>query len=170
MLRGNGFLVGIAALAVGCVAPADEPRIDESDEALIAVGDGATAQATPPCYGSTCSGVNPQTSGCSNAANGTITIMQSVTIWSGSTAVGGVELKYSQWCNARWAKTYSYVGNVCIGAIMRTSSDVPGTNRYLCANSDIYSNMYGGGVASAKGYLYTGATTDTYREATTASQ
>jgi hypothetical protein len=165
---------------MGCVmdeAPDDKPDLTtmkgEAGDWAVA-GDLPVTAVAPPCYGSGCNGRNPATTGCANTANGPVYTLQSKSIMNGTTAVGGVELRYSQWCNARWSRTISYIGNKCIGAIMRDSTDsydIAGTNTYVCNNSDVFGNMYGGVVARAKGYLYMSNTdAKTYREAVTNAQ
>ncbi len=149
---------------------------DTDVDALDLTRDVPVNLAAPPCYGSGCNGLNPSATGCSNPANGKVETMQSISIlrdqWSGP-AVGGVELRYSHWCNARWSRAISYIGNVCIGAIMRNSADtydIAGTGTYLCNNSDVFGNMYGGVVARAKGYLYMNQYANSYRDRVTAYQ
>ena len=169
-----------ASLLIGCMTEdpvgeaAERAALDDVDvEETSLAQDMSATLASPPCYGSTCNGKDPATTGCSNTANGPVYILQSATIWDGATAVGGVELRYSQWCNARWSRTYSYIGSKCIGAVMRDSGnsyDIAGTNYYVCTNSGVYGNMYGGVVARAKGYLYMNSNTSSYRQAVTNAQ
>ena len=158
-----------AAFAALCVLPS----LLASAQERPLTADRIVIQASPPCYGSGCTNSNPQSTGCSNPANGSVYVLQSANIYYNGQLVGAVEMKYSAWCNARWAKTYSYVGNVCIGAQMLTSGGAPvsyQTNTYLCGQSDVYSNMYGGAAGKAKGYLYVTSNTNSYAQAITNAQ
>jgi hypothetical protein len=169
------YLLSFTGCAIDEAPEGDVLELTIMDEGVAeeAAADGPVTTASPPCSGAECNGLNPATTGCGNPANGSVYTQQSATIMSGGLAVGGVELRYSQWCNARWSRTISYIGNRCIGAVMRHSSngyDLAGTNTYLCDHSDVYGNMHGN-VARAKGYLYTEPqNTFSYREAVTAAQ
>jgi hypothetical protein len=157
-------------LAAG-IAYADD--LNNARNTINAAAGGPVIKASPPCYGSSCNNLNPSTTGCSNTANGPVYTLQNAQIYHNNQLVGAVELRYSQWCNARWAKTFSYIGNRCVGAQMLYSNYNPvsyQTNTYLCNQSDVFSNMYGGGTARAKGYLYVTNLTNSYREAITAAQ
>jgi Protein of unknown function (DUF2690) len=161
------------ALSIFAAGIAEADDLNKARTLINAAAGGPVIAAAPPCYGSSCTNLNPSSTGCSNSANGPVYTLQNAQIYYNGTLVGAVELRYSQWCNARWARTYSYIGNRCIGAQMLTSSGSPVsslTNTYLCYQSDVFSNMYGGAAGKAKGYLYVTENTASYRSAVTNAQ
>lgn len=69
--------------------------------AVIVGGGGGTP---PPCSGTGCNGKNPETTGCYTDAQ---TIDQLTPPGGGGT----VELRYSAWCDAAWARSNNYSMN-----------------------------------------------------------
>lgn len=84
-----------AALALSLAAAAPAHAV------VVGGGGGGTP---PPCFGTACNGLNPQSTGCSTDA---VTLDQLTPPGGGGT----VELRYSAWCGAAWARSDNYAMN-----------------------------------------------------------
>jgi hypothetical protein len=71
---------------------------------LVVAPAAAHADPTPPCYGPSCNGKDPQALGCAGGNGSSLT---SLTVNNGD---GVLTLRYSSWCHANWALMTSRSG------------------------------------------------------------
>lgn len=96
----------IASAMVGCGA-ADASELDPSGGEVAAQERlGQVRNALGTCYGDTCTGRDPGTTGCETDAY----TVASSSIMNGATAIGTIALRFSPSCNAAWARTSTTSG------------------------------------------------------------
>lgn len=109
--------VGASSTLAGCVADTTDP--DPTDGEASAQEDvGEAAEELGTCYGNSCNGLDAGATGCEADA----TTRASSSIWTGSSVIGQIVIRYSPSCNAAWARTVTTAGAYYLRAEITRSS------------------------------------------------
>jgi hypothetical protein len=129
-------LMIVVGLLVGCNSK--DTTMPSSPAADLEANDAA---AKAGCSGSSCEGYDPNSKGCGSDAY----TVASKYLYSGSTQVGLVELRYSPSCNANWARVSRYQGSVSYPLKAEAVGNPSGYQAtQLSGSYSVYSNMIDG--------------------------